>query len=270
MSRYFPIVWLSSRAAVVIALGFACWPVARWYVARITDGSDEPWGLAALAAAVLFTPRTGWTEPLARVRLRLLCGIVAFYVASYVFLPPLMHALFVVTALGIAMGRRGFPLAWWALLVLSLPLVASLQFYLGYPLRLAVTALCVPLLRIGGLQVVAEGTALRWAGETVIVDAPCSGIHMLWTGLFLAACLACWQKLDMRQTFRLLRRASLAVFVANVLRAAALFCIESKLLPSPTWAHEGVGLLLFGCAAIAIFFISESSARQTAPGVISP
>jgi len=180
-------VWLTSRAAITTALALASWPVVRWYSARISDGSDEPWGLAALAAALVFAPRTGWTEPLSRCHAWFLCGLVAMYTASYNVLPPLAHALLAVTALGVAVGRRGFPLAWWALLVLSLPLVATLQFYLGYPLRLATTALCVPLLRSGGLHVVAESTTLRWAGETVIVDAPCSGIHMLWTGLFLAA-----------------------------------------------------------------------------------
>jgi exosortase/archaeosortase family protein len=190
----------------------------------------------------------------------LLCGLISAYAASYGLLPPLAHALLFVTAIGIAVGRQGFPLAWWALLVLSLPLVATLQFYLGYPLRLATTALGVPLLRLGGVHVVAEGTALHWAGETVIVDAPCSGIHMLWTGMFLAAALACRQELGLRSTLRLLRRASLAVFVANVLRATALFCIEAKIWPSPPWAHESVGLALFGAAAVVIFIASENKA----------
>jgi len=104
----------------------------------------------------------------------------------------------------------------------------------------------------------------------VIVDAPCSGIHMLWTGLFLAAALACWQRLDLRQSFRLLQRASLAVFVANILRATALFCIESKLWPSPSWAHEGVGLALFGAAAVAIYLASESPVPRRVPLLNSP
>jgi exosortase/archaeosortase family protein len=255
--------WMTSRAAAVAALCLASWPVARWYVARISDGSDEPWGLAALAAAMVFAPRTGWTEPLTRFRTWILCGVVAAYTTTYAFIPPLGHAFIFVTAIGIAASRLRFPLAWWSLLVLSLPLVATLQFYLGYPLRLAATVLCVPLLQLGGLHVMAEGTALHWAGETVIVDAPCSGIHMLWTGLFLAAALACWQRLDTRQTFRLLRCASLAVFAANVLRAAALFCIESKIWPSPAWAHEGVGLTLFGAAAMAISRASETQKLVT-------
>lgn len=249
---------LSSRLVIILALGLACWPVARWYVARMSDGSDEPWGLVALAAAVLFAPRNALAEPLAGGKTWLLCLIVAAYAASYSFVPPLGHALLFVTAIGLAVSRRDFPLAWWALLVLSLPIIASLQFYLGYPLRLATTALCVPLLRLGGLHVIAEGTALHWAGETVIVDAPCSGIHMLWTGLFLAALLACWQRLDTRASLRLLQKASWVVFVANVLRATALFCIEAKLWPSPIWAHEGVGLALFGLAAVAIAGVSKT------------
>jgi len=262
--------WLTSRASLVVALVLALWPVGRWYVARMCDGSDEPWGLAALTAAVVFAPRAGWADALTKGRLSLLCVLVALYAATYNLLPPLMHALLAVTALGVAVGGRQFPLAWWALLVLSLPLVATLQFYLGYPLRLATTALDVPLLRLVGLHVVAEGTTLHWAGETVIVDAPCSGIHMAWTGLFLAASLACWQRLDPRQTARLLRRSGFIVFVANVLRAAVLFCTESKIWPAPVWAHEGVGLALFAAAAIAICLSSETSAAERTPATMSP
>jgi exosortase/archaeosortase family protein len=62
----------------------------------------------------------------------------------------------------------------------------------------------------------------------------------------------------LRNSFYLLRRASFAVFVANVLRATALFCIETNLLPSPAWAHEGVGLVLFGGAAVAIYYASKT------------
>jgi len=264
---------LHSRTALAAALILAAWPVARWYAARLGDGSDEPWGLAALAAALWFAPRRGWAEPLSTGRLLTFCALIGGYVATYALLPPLGHALFFVTMLSVALSRRDkFPLAWWALLVLSLPLVATLQFYLGYPLRLAATACCLPLLWLGGLHVTAEGTALHWAGETVIVDAPCSGIQMLWTGLFLAASLACWRRLDVRQSFRLFRQASITIFVANVLRATALFCTETKLWPAPTWAHEGIGLALFGTAAMTIFLLSErlpqNGADAAAPSIM--
>ena len=259
--------WLTSRAAIVTALMMAGWPVIRWYIARMSDGSDEPWGLAALVVALLFAPRRSWLEQLKPTRILFLCVLVAGYTASYAFLPPLAHALIFVTVLSVVVSQREFSLAWWSLLVLSLPIVASLQFYLGYPLRLVTTALCVPLLWVGGLHVTAIGTALRCAGETVIVDAPCSGIHMLWTGLFLAALLACWQQLGLRQSFRLLRRASFIVFVANVLRATALFCIESKLWPSRPWAHEAVGLTLFSVAAGTIVWVSNPKTGTDSAGL---
>ncbi len=258
------------RAVIVLLLCAACWPVARWYVARVTDGSDEPWGLAALLAALLLAPREGWSLPLTRRRLYLLSTVLAGYVLSYCWLPPLGHALLFVTLLALAAGQRRFPLAWWSLLVLSLPLIASLQFYLGYPLRWVTTALSVPLLRLGGLQVSASATTLHWAGETVIVDAPCSGIHMLWTGLFLAATLACWQRLDLRATFKLLQRASLTIFAANVLRATALFCVESGLWPSPPWMHEGVGLVLFALAVCAIHRMSRPLADGGQAATVPP
>ena len=29
------------------------WPVWRWYIERMVDGSDEPWGILALATVVI-------------------------------------------------------------------------------------------------------------------------------------------------------------------------------------------------------------------------
>lgn len=128
----------------------------------------------------------------------------------------------------------------------------------------------MPLLRLGGLHVTADATALRWAGETVVVDAPCSGIHMAWAGLFLTAVLACRENLDRTASARLFRRAGAVVFAANVIRAAALFCLESGLWPTAAWAHETVGLALFGAAALAILALSRRThTRHKAPPPLS-
>lgn len=254
--------WLESRATFLAALLIAGWPVMRWYVARMGDGSDEPWGIVALVAALLFLPREGWRDTVTARRQLTLCVLATLYFCALFFgLPALVRALIFVSAIATLVARRGFATAWWALLVLSLPLVATLQFYLGYPLRLATTELSAGLLTLGGLTVRASGTTLLWAGERVVVDAPCSGIHMLWTGLLIAALLACWQRLDWRNTLRLLHRASLIVFVANILRATMLFCLETGLWPTAPWAHESVGLALFAAAAITIFCLSEKRIR---------
>jgi exosortase/archaeosortase family protein len=226
--------WLESRAVALLALLIAGWPVARWYAVRLNDGSDEPWGIAALAAALVFAPREGWREALPAPRWIALGAITSLYgLAQFLEAPSL---------------------------VLALPIIATLQFYLGYPLRLATAVLSTGLLKLGGLTVQASGTTLLWAGERVVVDAPCSGIHMLWTGLFIAAVLACWQQLDWRGTLRLLQRASLVVFAANVIRATALFCLETGLWPTTPWAHEGAGLVLFAAAAGTIYFLSGKKA----------
>lgn len=253
---------LESRAAALAALLLAGWPVLRWYALRLGDGSDEPWGLAALALALLFTPWRTLREPLPASRRAWLCGLLGAWCLAFGWLPPLGRALLLVTLLGTAAARRGFPAAWWGLLVLSLPVVSTLQFYLGYPLRWLTTQLSVPLIALGGHTARAEGTTLHWAGERVIVDAPCSGIQMLWTGLLIAAALACWHRLDLRGTFALARIAALAVFVANTLRATALFFTETGLWPAPGWSHEGIGVLLFALAALAVTLAAERLSRH--------
>jgi exosortase/archaeosortase family protein len=237
----------------------------RWYSLRLNDGSDEPWGLVALAAALVFAPWRSWRDPLPARRLVWLCGILAIYIVAYPWMPPLVRALVLVTTLGLAAADRGFPAAWWGLLVLSLPVVATLQFYLGYPLRLLTTQLCVPLIALAGQTARAAGTTLYWAGERVVIDAPCSGLRMLWTGLFFAACLACWHRLDARRAFTLMRLASLALFLTNVLRATLLFFFETGLWSAPAGSHEGAGLLCFSLAAGVVLWIGDRLANTMPP-----
>ena len=252
-----PRTFLGTRAAAVFALLLAGWPVLRWYALRLGDGSDEPHGLAAFAAALLFAPWSAWREQLSPRQHAALAALLLVYCAAFPFTPPLARALLFTVLLGVAAAPRGFALAWSALLALSLPLVATLQFYLGYPLRALTATLAAPLLAVGGLHVEASGTSLAWAGERVVVDTPCSGLRMLWTGLVLAAVLACRLRLDTRASFKLFRQAALAVFVANTLRAAFIFCLETGLWPNPPWAHETVGLALVLVVALGIVTLAE-------------
>jgi len=238
-----------TRRAALVGLLMAGWPVLRWYGLRLHDGSDEPLGLVAVAAALVFAPRSGWHEALSRRSFSVLLAILVVYVAVYAWLPALGRALLVVLMLGIVVAPRGLGLAWTALLLLSLPVLASLQFYFGYPLRVPTTHLSAGLLRLCGISAHAEGTTLLWAGERVIVDAPCSGIQMAWAGAFLAAVLACWQRLPTSATLRLFRWAGAIVFAANVVRSAALFCLGAGLWHLPPWAHEGLGVAAFAMAA---------------------
>lgn len=247
-----PCPWWASRGAAAVAWAAAGWPVWRWYVARIRDGSDEPWGVAALLVALLLVPWRLLREPLPWRAAVGAAGLAAAVSLGYGWWPALVRGGLWMAALAVLLGRSGPVLARGGLLLLSLPVVATAQFYLGYPLR-AVTAACsVPVLRLAGYAVERQGTALRWAGETVLVDAPCSGIQMLWTGLFAACVLAAVHGLSGRGTWRLLRWAGLVVAVANLLRCVALFIAEVRGGVLAEWLHQGVGLVCFGGALAAV------------------
>ncbi len=267
------------RIASLAALLIAGWPVLRWYVLRLTDGSDEPYGLAALVAALCLTPyrHLQLFRPLPPSSLRLLTLGLALYLLALPFAPPLLRALLFIPLLALVLTPTSspapsvfqrLPLAYLALLTLSLPLIASAQFYLGYPLRLLTAHLVAPLLSFTGHTVKAAGTTLLWAGERIIVDAPCSGIQMLWTGLFIAAVAACRHRLDNRASLTLLRRTALVVFVANLTRTFLLFFLETGLWPNPPGAHDAAGLVLFAASAFAIFALADRQSRPRTPAAV--
>lgn len=243
-----------SRFTALIALLAAGWPVLRWYGLRLHDGSDEPLGLVAFAAACFFARNHDWREELPRWRVLLLMALVNGYMVAYPWMPALVRAFVFVAMIAVVAAPKIITTGWAMLLMLSLPLVSTLQFYIGYPLRLPTTLLAALILRGCGVAARADGTTLLWAGERVIVDAPCSGIQMAWTGLLVAATLSCWQKLSSRETLRLFRWAGGIVFLVNVFRAAALFLMGARIWYLPSFAHEGIGLLLFAVAIFLIYF----------------
>lgn len=245
------------RARLIIAAQLvAFWPVWRWYATRVGGSTDEAWGLLAFACAVYFVWREKSSDT-TKPGLLFPALLVLLYAASYPFLPPLLRATVAVTALGctaslLRSGRRFHP-GTLGLLYLSLPVIPSLQFYGGYPLRAFVAGAAAPLLRLGGFAVVQEGTCLNWAGRLIWVDAPCSGIRMLWVGLFLACALACFYDLRPLRTFLALAAAFVAILSGNVLRAVALFHVEAGVVQAPPWAHDYVGVVAF--AAVAGFIL---------------
>ncbi len=244
--------WWASRGAAIGAWALAGWPVWRWFAARLSDGTDEPWGLAALIAALAFVPWRRLREPLPLGAAGLAAAGVSTVLIGYAGFPPIVRGGLWMLALVALLGGSGPALARAGLLVLSLPVVATAQFYLGYPLRVLTAACSVPLLHGLGYSVSRQGTALRWAGETVLVDAPCSGIQMLWTGLWAACVVAAVRGLRTWATLRLLRKAGTAVAAANVLRCVVLFLVEVRSSTPAAWLHEGIGLVLFGGALVVV------------------
>ncbi|MGE0128744.1 MAG: archaeosortase/exosortase family protein [Blastocatellales bacterium] len=241
---------------VVQALAF--WPVWRWYAGRVTDGSDEAWGWVALLTAVLFVFRQKPEHEVTTAALELPAALTLCYAFGYHFLSPLPRAVIAVTAIGatVSIARFGkrLHLGIWGLLVLSLPVIASLQFYLGFPLRALVAKLAAPMLRLNGLAVVSEGASLNWNGTTVLIDAPCSGVKMLWTGFFLTFTLACYFKLSAKRTLLACAFSFAAIIIGNTFRAVGLFYIEAGVInfSLPGWTHEGLGVVVFLVTATAI------------------
>lgn len=235
----------------------AGWPVLVWYVRRLHDGTDEPLGLVPLVLALVLAPRSGWRDPLSGRAARALWMTGVLLALAQVLAPPLVRASVWIAGWAILVKGlstsgtspgRTIGLAWGVLLTLSLPWLATVQFFAGYPLRRLTTTLVAGLLSLGGMEIEAEGTVLQWRGEQVLVDAPCSGVQMGWTLLVLASTLAVYRGLDTRTTLRVFRWAGLVGFSANLFRTLALFGLETLFPSRPEWAHDAIGLSIFAAA----------------------
>lgn len=256
LDRAPPAAWLALQVAALA-------PTWAWMVTRLRDGSDDPLGLLALGAlaAVVWTvrgelraaPRLGW----------LALALVATLAATVLrtgpgpVLPPLAAGLIAVLAL--ACGLLAFmpqriaagPVV--GLAVLALPLLSSLQFYAGYPLRV-VTAEASRWLLAPGFQVAREGSSLWVDGRLVIVDAPCSGVQMVWLGYFTACAVALWAQRSDRAFLARLPLVGLCVLAGNIARNSVLIAFEGAGHPLAPWAHNALGLVVLAlvCGGIAI------------------
>jgi exosortase/archaeosortase family protein len=250
VARLMPLMFRHPFALLLLQVA-ALWPVWRWYVARIGDGSDEPWGAAALILGLgLVWQQRGELRTHPRGGLLLSAGFLTLAQAAATDgLPALVRALIGMTGLGLALTaylpKRRDGAAVWGLLILSLPLMSSLQFYAGYPLRILAATGSGLVLRAAGLPVFPEGAGLRWEDRLILVDAPCSGLHMLWVGLILSTALSVLVRASTaRLTANWLLAAAL-ILLGNVLRNSLLFVKESGILALPDWTHAGIGVLVF-------------------------
>jgi len=243
----------------------ALWPHWSYVARRLVDGSDEPWGvLAALTVIVLVVrDRAQLAQPTRSAVVASAVLAIAAAVAHLV-LPDLAAAVVAMLALGLylvhALRRPATPLV--VLLLLTLPFIASLQYYLGFPLRLLVAHASAWLLTLGGLDAMAAGASIVHAGTTVLVDAPCAGIGMLWLGSFTAALLSYLQRADAPTTLVNGAAAATLVLLANIARNTVLFFPEAGLADWPAWSHEAVGMAAFMAALVPLaLFISVRSSR---------
>ena len=258
-----PLAWLALHAA-------ALWPHWRWAAARVADGSDDPLGLAALAALLWAVVRL---EPQlrggARPRWLALSAVLTVGATLAVFvLPPLVGALMAVLALAAGLravmpsGQPWLPLAGMA--VLALPVVSSLQFYAGHPLRVLTAEISTWLLQLAGLAAERSGTSMLVQGRMVIVDAPCSGVQMVWMAYFCACVVAAFSGLRDRVMLARLPWVGVLVLAGNVLRNSVLVALEAQRESVSDAVHQGVGLvvLVAVCAAVVAVMLRGREGRH--------
>src|SRR5688500_9268380 len=203
-------MWPSKRALILAALAVSLWPVWRWMALRLADGTGDMWELlaAATAMAVMVRDRALASPSTGSVGVWIPTAFLLAYAVSYNELSPLPRALLAMAALGTAtsalwLGKR-IHVGLCGLLLICLPAMASLNFYLGYPLRVAAGTIAEALLQMNGVGAVREGAQLQWSGQVVAIDAPCSGVKMLWTGAYLSLSLAAMMRLSNGRTLALL------------------------------------------------------------------
>ena len=261
------------RVLLIVGLqAIAFWEVWRWYVSRAVYSWDQPWGLLAFVAAIVFLFASKKPLPQQERSLLLPASLIVLYVATYFVLPPLGRAIVAFTTLATTASSlrfgRSFHPGLFGLFYLSLPALPTLQFFGGYPLRVVVAGLTAPILRIGGFAVVTEGTCLNWAGKLIWIDAPCSGIKMLWVGMFLTFVLLCLYELPVLKSALLVLLSFAVIIGANVFRAVALFYLEAGVFHMPSWGHEYAGVIAFVLEAAGIVSILFMLQRRKVCGEV--
>lgn len=268
-------------AASWLALQFAALtPTWCWMVIRMRDGSDDPLGALALASLAVLVwhlrhqlraaPRLGWIA--LATGGTLLATLARNGLGVVPALPPLAAGLLAVLALACGLvaflPKRVAALPVAGLAVLALPLLSSLQFYAGYPLRV-VTAEASRWLLAPGFEVMREGSTLLVDGRMVIVDAPCSGVQMVWLGYFTACAVALWAHRTDRQFATRLPVVGLLVLLGNIVRNAVLVAFEGAGHALAPWAHDAFGLLLLALVCGGIARAMASRTAKAIPGLIT-
>jgi exosortase/archaeosortase family protein len=237
-----------SISLIVLQLA-ALWPVWRWYAGRINDSPDDLLCLLALGTAAILLWRSTATVKHSTSKLWLPCVLLLVYALTFAFLPPLARGVIAMTSVActISILRFGRSLQLWllGLFCLGLPSIPALQFFCGYPLRVFVAAVTAPILRLGGFAVLREGACLNWDGRLIWIDAPCSGIRMIWVGMYLTFTLIAIYDLSRRRAALAIVTGIVSIVFGNIFRATALFYFEGEVIAMPAWAHDYVGALTF-------------------------
>ncbi len=254
---------VSSDGFLVVIQLAALWSLWNWLGTRLVGSGGLAWEMLPLVSVVFFA----WANrPAEHTQLRASSLILAaitlgIYSISTIVAAPFIQAMIGMVSLTFVISRLRFGTTFhpgvFTLLVLCLPVTDSLNFYLGYPMRAFVGEATVYLLNLQGLIVYREGVNLHFGHLLIAIDAPCSGIKMLWFGILLAANLSFLFRLSVRMFLPVLVTAFALIVLGNVMRASALFYIEGGLIEAPAWMqmHSAVGVVAFAFTSVSIGFV---------------
>lgn len=251
------LVWFLCMLALPV-VGY--WHVWRWYVNRVANSLEEVIGLLVFAVFLVVLSAKSIIDQRAFYRVPLIPLIIMLlaYSLSYLLpVPPIFRAAIALLMMFLIIYRFAFPnwppVSFWGLILISLPVVPSLQFYLGYPVRYVSAYLTVPLLRLNGISVSQDGTNLLWSDQVLQFDAPCSGVTMLWAGLFFSLFMSLVYRFNLIKTILAVVFSSLLVLAGNVVRASSLFYLEIGAIPfEGEWLHEGIGSATYALVVACI------------------
>jgi exosortase/archaeosortase family protein len=242
--------------AILLCLMSAMAGIWEWYLVRVINSTDGFYGIFALIAILIVSIRAGGKKGPDSLILPVSAGLLFLFAATYDAFPPLLRGLTAFTALSVLVSwwcfGRLFHFGIWSLFVLSLPSIPSLQFFFGYPMRVLVGQITLFLLKLNGLLVVRDGVGLNFGEKTIWIDAPCSGIRMLWTGFFLTALLITFFRFNALRSILAFLITLGIIIVGNVFRATGLFYLEAEIVKMPDFAHEGVGVVSFILVSLGI------------------
>ncbi|MCC6749464.1 MAG: exosortase/archaeosortase family protein [Deltaproteobacteria bacterium] len=245
-------------------------PAIRWLVGTWTDESYQSWGflplLLALAQLRHLGPRRAEASA-PHLRGLLLVAATTLLVAR-LELNVLLAALALlslqlwVAAYFVERGRWYLhPRLWLGLL--SLPAVYWGNALVGHRLQELASQGAATILRLYGLPLRRHGAELSLGETTLVVDASCSGIRLLYVGLLLG--LLTLPSLRSR-TRQLLGWMGLLVALvgANTMRVVGLAAAQLHLgRPLGDAAHQSLGLVAFVVVAAPLLVLLRE--RQPSP-----
>lgn len=252
-----------------LPMGAIWYPTIFWFLRRLDDGGDEPLGLLTLTMAAVIWWRD--RKHLAGGRHHRLAGalVLVVSVTSIGLFPPMIRAALAITGTGLWFGLQRNP-ALQGLFLLSLPVVASMRFYLGYPMRLATAEGAFRLLELGGIVVARHGAAIVIGGVRTGVDPACDGVLMLWHALAAAMALAAIHRLSWKSVFATGTLAVLLAMPANVIRVAWL-AVENSGRVTPTGiSHDLIGLICFLITLPPLWWWASKNSRPKGPEIATP